>query len=229
MITARAYWGGTDRPRRDKNMQITSCAEQVKGQKYTHKKYQQINSISARTCHSDCKVSQDLVGMPWLATVQPRIVIWHIDYLQQFLSNMSSVGRCNPNTIFKPENWHRRALGVTGKFNGISTSKHQLFQKGGLAPQVFCKGKKRGKWVNKSMCQRMEEYFKKYLVFALQMLPCVQKALTLAMTANPVMGCTILFYSRAVTKGKAWAQKASHRGTRGMMVWQSSDSFCSDV
>lgn len=129
--------------------------------KYAHaqKSQLQIYSISAHTCHSDCKVSQDLVGMPWLATVQPRIIIWHIDYLQQFLSNMSSVGRCNPNTIFKPENWHRRALGVTGKFNGISTSKHQLFQKGGLTSQVFCKGKKRGKWVNKSTYQRMKEYF----------------------------------------------------------------------
>lgn len=56
------------------------------------------------------------------------------------------------------------------------------------------------------------------------MLPCVQKTLTLVMTANPVMRCTILFYSRAVTKGKVWAQKASHKGTRGMMVWPSSDS-----
>lgn len=111
--------------------------------------------------------------MPWLATVQPRVIIWHIDYLQQFLSNMSSVGRCNSNTIFKPENRHRRALGVAGKFNGISISKHQLFQKGGLAPQVFCKGRKEWRWINKSRDRRV---FKKeiHLVFALLMLPCAQ-------------------------------------------------------
>lgn len=74
---------------------------------------------------------------------------------------MSSVRRCNPDTIFKPENRHRRALGVTGKFNGISTSKHQLFQKGGLAPQVFCKGRKKWKGVNKSRCRRTKEHLKK--------------------------------------------------------------------
>lgn len=74
---------------------------------------------------------------------------------------MSSVGRCNSNTIFKPENRHRRALGVAGKFNGISISKHQLFQKGGLAPQVFCKGRKKWRWINNSRCQRQEGCLKK--------------------------------------------------------------------
>lgn len=84
-ITRKTSFNSSLTHKRLQTNKTTSCAEHVEKQKLKEKKKKKIENhwnSCAHTCNSDCKVSQDLVGMPWLATVQPRVIIWHIDYLQ---------------------------------------------------------------------------------------------------------------------------------------------------